>query len=80
MQSLLNRHYILCFALFALALGDFGKPLSCQGQEQGLFLQDQLDQFGNIQSGDPVSVTTSFQILTGTRQGIVKVTANIIPN
>ncbi|MGI9494769.1 MAG: protein-disulfide reductase DsbD family protein [Mariniblastus sp.] len=80
MQSLLNRHYILCFALFTLVLGDFGKPLSCQGQEQGLFLQDQLDQFGDIQSGDPVSVTTSFQILTGTRQGILKVTADIIPN
>lgn len=83
MQSLLNRHYFLCFAFlvfFAQDLGNFGKANFCQGQEQGLFLQDQLDQFGGIQSSDPVSVTTSFQILAGTRQGILKVTADIIPN
>ena len=80
MQSLLNRRYILCFALFALVVGNFGKANPCVGQEQDLFLQDQIDQFGDIQSGDPVSATTSFQILTGTRKGILKVTADIIPN
>lgn len=80
MLSLLNRHYILCFAFLAFALCDLGKTQPCVGQEQGLFLQDQLDQFGDIQSSDPVSTTSSFQILTGTRQGILKVTADIIPN
>ena len=80
MQSLLNRHYILCFAFLAFALCGLEKNNSCRGQEQGLFLQDQLDPFGSIQSSDPVSATTSFQILTGTRQGILTVTADIIPN
>ena len=73
------RHWVLPFA-FIIALAGFGSSfLASTTNGQDLFLKEQFGESGE-EVQDPVALSAKFKVKTGTRQGILEVTAEIHPD
>lgn len=71
----MNKFMLVIMAAFVLAVS-----ASTSVAQDDLFLQDQLGGFGDPNaSTDPVKLFADFKMKTGTNQGVLNVTAEIIP-